>query len=55
MGWGTDRLDRSTPCCIATAQDKAAEAEVKATISPSPRCFTSVPPDSAMDWRRRET
>ena len=48
------RLSRSTPCCMATAQARAAEAEAKTTMSPSPRFFTSVPPASAMAWRRIE-
>ena len=48
------RLSRSTPCCMATAQARAADAEPKTTMSPSPRFFTSVPPASAMAWRRME-
>src|SRR5664280_907852 len=39
---------------MATAQARAADAEPKTTMSPSPRFFTSVPPDSAMAWRRIE-
>ena len=39
---------------MATAQARAADAEEKTTISPSPRFFTSVPPASAMAWRRIE-
>ena len=46
------RLSRSTPCCMATAQARAAEAEANTTISPSPRFLTSVPPASATAWRR---
>ena len=39
---------------MATAQAMAAEADAKTTMSPSPRFFTSVPPDSARAWRRIE-
>jgi len=39
---------------MATAQARAADAEPKTTMSPSPRFLTSVPPDSAMAWRRIE-
>ena len=42
------RLSRSTPCCMATPQASAAEAEANTTMSPSPRFFTSVPPAWAM-------
>src|ERR1022692_3711046 len=39
---------------MATPQARAATAETKTTMSPSPRFLTSVPPDSAMAWRRIE-
>ena len=44
----------STPCCMATPQSKAADAEEKATMRPSPRFLTSVPPASVTACRRIE-
>ena len=46
------RLSRSMPCCMATAQDNAADDEANTTMSPSPRFFTSVPPASATACRK---
>ena len=43
-GRSAPALSRSTACCMATAQDRAAEAAGNTTISPSPRFLTSVPP-----------
>ena len=48
------RLSRSTPCCMATPQSKAADADGKTAIIPSPRFLTSAPPVSVMAWRRIE-
>ena len=39
---------------MATAHDRAAEAIGNTTMSPSPRFFTSVPPEAAMAWRSAE-
>jgi hypothetical protein len=39
---------------MATAQESALEGEVNATMSPSPKFFTSIPFASAMAWRRME-
>ena len=51
-GCSRHRLSRSTPCCIATAQARAADAEANITMSSSPKFFTSLPPASATAWRR---
>ena len=42
------RLWRSIACCMATAQARARLRLVKATMSPSPRFLTSVPPAAWM-------
>ena len=41
-------------CCIAIAHDSAAAGPSNATIRPSPRFFTSRPPDSATAFRNDE-
>ena len=54
MAVSAPALSRWTTCCMATAQLRAADAAGKTTMRPSPRFFTSVPPEVAMACRRAE-